>query len=82
MGTMTYLQAISDGMRQEKRLRELGKDVDAVHEEVKRDIEAGVQEALQMPMPDPATATDGLFAEQANELLDGDAPYSYWGSRS
>jgi pyruvate dehydrogenase E1 component alpha subunit len=68
--------------RQEARLRELGVDVEAVHEEVKRDIEAGVQEALQMPMPDPATATDGLFAEEANELLDGDAPYSYWQGRS
>src|SRR3954465_6763991 len=65
--------------RQEKRLRELGVAVEAVHEEVKRDIEAGVQEALQMPMPDPATATEGLFAEEANELLDGDAPYSWWG---
>src|SRR6059058_2933088 len=68
--------------RQEARLRELGVDVDALHEEVKREIEAGVQEALQMPMPDPATATEGLFAEEANELLDGDAPYSYWRSRS
>src|SRR5256714_6003743 len=68
--------------RQEARLRELGIDVDAIHEEVKRDIEAGVQEAMQMPMPDPATATEGLFAEEANELLDGDAPYSYWRSRA
>jgi TPP-dependent pyruvate/acetoin dehydrogenase alpha subunit len=68
--------------RQEKRLRELGLDVDAVHEQVKREIEEGVQEALQMPMPDPATATDGLFADEANELLDGDAPYSYWRSRA
>jgi pyruvate dehydrogenase E1 component alpha subunit len=67
--------------RQEARLRELGTDVDAVHEEVKRDIEAGVQEALQMPMPDPATATEGLFAEEANELLDGAAPYSWWSRR-
>jgi len=68
--------------RQEARLRELGVDVDALHEEVKREIEAGVQEALQMPMPDPATATDGLFAEEANELQDGQAPYSGWRSRS
>jgi pyruvate dehydrogenase E1 component alpha subunit len=67
--------------RQEARLRELGVDVEAVHEEVKREIEAGVQEALQMPMPDPATATDGLFAEHANELQDGQAPYSGWRSR-
>src|SRR5437870_8976062 len=37
--------------RQEARLRELGVDVAAIEEEVKREIEAGVQEALQMPMP-------------------------------
>jgi pyruvate dehydrogenase E1 component alpha subunit len=66
--------------RQEARLRELGLDVDAVHDQVKRDIEAGVQEALQMPMPDPATATAGVFAEEAEELGDGDAPYSWWRS--
>src|SRR3954466_2520655 len=64
--------------RQARRLRELGADVEAVHEEVKRDIEAGVQEALQMPMPDPETATEGLFAEEANELQDGAGPYSWW----
>ncbi|HEY3189129.1 MAG TPA: thiamine pyrophosphate-dependent dehydrogenase E1 component subunit alpha [Solirubrobacteraceae bacterium] len=68
--------------RQEARLRELGMDVEALHEEVKREIEAGVQEALQMPMPDPATATEGLFADEANELQDGHAPYSGWRKRS
>ena len=68
--------------RQQARLRELGVDVAAIEEEVRRDIEAGVQEAMQMPMPDPASATEGLFAEEANELLDGDAPYSYWKKRS
>ena len=60
----------------------LGMDVEAVHEEVKREIEAGVQEALQMPMPDPATANEGLFADEANELQDGHAPYSGWRKRS
>src|SRR3954449_8131713 len=68
--------------RQEARLRELGIDVEAIHAEDAREIESGVQEALQMPMPDPATATEGLFADEANELLDGDAPYSYWRGRS
>src|SRR3954451_3585261 len=68
--------------RQEARVRELGFGPEAIHEEVKRDIEAGVQEALQMPMPDPATATEGLFADEANELQDGQAPYSYWKSRA
>jgi pyruvate dehydrogenase E1 component alpha subunit len=64
--------------RQEARLRELGVDLDALHEEVRTAIEAGVEEALAMPMPNPATATEGLFADEANELLDGDAPYSWW----
>src|SRR3954463_11049863 len=67
--------------RQEARVRELGFDLEAIHEEVKREIEAGVQEALQMPMPDPDTATEGLFADEANELGDGQAPYSFWQGR-
>ncbi|MDX6581725.1 MAG: hypothetical protein QOI10_909 [Solirubrobacterales bacterium] len=29
-----------------------------------------------MPMPDPATATDGVFADEAVELGDGGAPWS------
>jgi TPP-dependent pyruvate/acetoin dehydrogenase alpha subunit len=63
--------------RQERRLKDLGVDVDAVRAEVSADIEAGVEEALAMPMPDPATATDGVFCEgEANVLDDGDAPWS------
>jgi pyruvate dehydrogenase E1 component alpha subunit len=63
--------------RQERRLRDLGVDVDAVRAEAGAEIEAGVEEALAMPMPDPATATDGLFCEgEANVLGDGQAPWS------
>jgi TPP-dependent pyruvate/acetoin dehydrogenase alpha subunit len=63
--------------RQERRLKELGVDVEAVRGEVAAEIEAGVEEALAMPMPDPATATDGVFCEgEANVLRDGDAPWS------
>jgi pyruvate dehydrogenase E1 component alpha subunit len=64
--------------RQETRLREAGVDVEAIHAEVRAAIEAGVEEALAMPMPDPATATHGIFAEESQELLDGQAPYSGW----
>src|SRR5215210_1357763 len=46
---------------QEARLRELGVDVDALRAEVRAAIDDGTQEALAMPMPDPATATDRLF---------------------
>jgi pyruvate dehydrogenase E1 component alpha subunit len=64
--------------RQETRLREAGVDVQAVHDEVRAAIEAGVEEALAMPMPDPGTATHGVFADDAQELRDGQAPYSGW----
>ena len=64
--------------RQEARLRDLGVDTEAVRAEVREAIEAGTQEALAMPMPDPATATDRLFHDGDDELLlgDGDAPWS------
>ena len=35
-------------------------------------IGEGTQEALQMPMPDPGTATDRLFYEADDDLLLGD----------
>jgi pyruvate dehydrogenase E1 component alpha subunit len=62
--------------RQESRVRELGIDTDALRAEIEDEIEAGVREALQMPMPDPATATGGVFADAAEPLGDGDAPWS------
>jgi pyruvate dehydrogenase E1 component alpha subunit len=63
--------------RQEGRLRELGVDVDAVRAEVKAEIDAATEEALAAPMPDPATAVDGVFCEgEAEPLGDGQAPWS------
>jgi TPP-dependent pyruvate/acetoin dehydrogenase alpha subunit len=64
--------------RQEARLRDLGVDTAAVRAEVREAIEAGTQEALAMPMPDPDTATDRLFHDGPDELLlgDGNAPWS------
>jgi len=67
--------------QQVARANELGIDVDALRAEVKAEIDAGVEEALAMPMPDPATATDDVFADEANELLDGAAPWSGWTKR-
>jgi TPP-dependent pyruvate/acetoin dehydrogenase alpha subunit len=64
--------------RQVARLVELGVDVDALRAEVREAIDAGTEEALAMPMPDPETATHGVFAEEANELEDGRAPWSGW----
>jgi pyruvate dehydrogenase E1 component alpha subunit len=70
--------------RQERRLTELGVDTAALREELRTAIDAGTEEALAMPMPDPATATDRLFHEDEEELLlgDGQAPYSGFASRA
>jgi pyruvate dehydrogenase E1 component alpha subunit len=62
--------------RQAKRVAALGVDVDALREEVKAEIEAGVEAALKMPMPDGATAGDGVFASEEALLSDGNAPWS------
>jgi pyruvate dehydrogenase E1 component alpha subunit len=64
--------------RQAARVSELGVDVDALRAEVQAEIDAGTQEALAGPMPDPATATDRVFYEGDDDLLlgDGQAPYS------
>jgi pyruvate dehydrogenase E1 component alpha subunit len=64
--------------RQEARVRELGGDPEALRAEVQATIDRAAEAALASPMPDPATVTEGLFAEEANELLDGDAPWSGW----
>ena len=63
--------------RQEKRLRDLGEDVDGLRASVKAEIDAAAEEALAAPMPDPSTAIDGVFcAGEAEPLGDGQAPWS------
>jgi TPP-dependent pyruvate/acetoin dehydrogenase alpha subunit len=62
--------------RQEQRVRALGVDTEAVREEVRQLIEAAVERALTSPMPDPATATQRLFADEPALLEDGNAPWS------
>jgi len=63
--------------RQSARLTELGVDVEAVRAEVKAEIDAATQEALAAPMPDPASAVEGVFCEGEAEVLgDGQAPWS------
>jgi len=51
-------------------------DVDALRAEVQAEVDAATQAALAAPMPDPATALEGLFAEEAVPLGDGRAPWS------
>ena len=63
--------------RQEKRLSALGVDVEALRAGVARDVEQAAREALEMPMPDPAGASGGVFCEgEAEPLGDGQAPWS------
>ena len=62
--------------RQERRLEPLGVDVAALRAEVKAEIDAAVEEALAMPMPDGETATDGLFADEPALLEDGASRWS------
>jgi TPP-dependent pyruvate/acetoin dehydrogenase alpha subunit len=63
--------------RQEKRLIALGVDVDALREQVAREIEQAAQRALEMEMPDPGGALRGVFCEgEAEPLGDGQAPWS------
>jgi pyruvate dehydrogenase E1 component alpha subunit len=66
--------------RQVRRLEALEVDVQAVRDEVKATIDAAVQAALAMPMPDPDTAADGVFAEEESLLEDGNAPWSGFAS--
>ena len=63
--------------RQESRLQALGVDIDELRASVKAEIDAAAEEALAGPMPDPATATDGVFCVgEAEPLGDGQAPWS------
>jgi pyruvate dehydrogenase E1 component alpha subunit len=63
--------------RQERRLSALGVDVAALRDQVAEEVEAAAREALAMPMPDPATVTEGVFCEgEAEPLGDGEAPWS------
>ena len=57
---------------------QLGVDVDALRAEVNAEIDAAAAGgARRSPMPDPATATDGVFCDgEAEPLGDGQAPWS------
>ena len=63
--------------RQERRLRDLGVDVDALRAEVGAEIDAAATEALAGPMPSPDDVLAGVFCEgEAEPLGDGQAPWS------
>jgi TPP-dependent pyruvate/acetoin dehydrogenase alpha subunit len=64
--------------RYEKKLADDGIDVEEIRAAVKDEIERETEWALQQPMPDPATARDGVFATADPKLGDGHAPWSRW----
>ena len=69
--------------RQEKRLGELGVDIEALRASVRAEIDAAAEEALASPMPDPAGALDGVFCEgEAEPLGDGIARWSGFAQRA
>jgi pyruvate dehydrogenase E1 component alpha subunit len=69
--------------RQERRLRELDVDVDAVRAEVAAEIDAAATQALAGPMPTPDDVLHGVFATgEAEPLGDGRAPWSGYAKAS
>jgi TPP-dependent pyruvate/acetoin dehydrogenase alpha subunit len=62
---------------QEGRVAALGVDVAALRAAVEAEVVAATAEALAAPMPDPASAVHGVFADgEAQPLGDGRAPWS------
>ena len=62
----------------EARLRADGIDTDPIHAAVTEELERETEWALAQPMPDPSTATEGVFATEDPVLGDGRAPWSRW----
>jgi pyruvate dehydrogenase E1 component alpha subunit len=63
----------------ERALASAGVEVEAVHTSVREELERETAWALAQPMPDPATARTGVFAETITPLGDGLAPWSRYG---
>jgi pyruvate dehydrogenase E1 component alpha subunit len=53
-------------------------EVEAIRSEVAAYVAECAETALASPMPDPAIATEGVFAEDWEPLGDGEAPWSRW----
>jgi TPP-dependent pyruvate/acetoin dehydrogenase alpha subunit len=68
--------------RYEEKLRSAGIDVDAIRSEAKQLVDGATDWALAQPMPDPATATERVFADHWEPLGDGQAPWSYWATEA
>jgi TPP-dependent pyruvate/acetoin dehydrogenase alpha subunit len=64
--------------RYEELLGGEGIDVEPIRASVKEELDRETEWALAQEMPDPRTATAGVFAEAEPELGDGAAPWSRW----
>jgi TPP-dependent pyruvate/acetoin dehydrogenase alpha subunit len=53
-------------------------EIEAIRSEVAAYVADCAEKALASPMPDPAIATKGVFAEDTEPLGDGEAPWSRW----
>jgi TPP-dependent pyruvate/acetoin dehydrogenase alpha subunit len=62
---------------EERRLVELGVDVDGLRAEVASELEGALARAREHPMPEASSAGRGVFCEGEAEILgDGEAPWS------
>jgi TPP-dependent pyruvate/acetoin dehydrogenase alpha subunit len=64
--------------RYEKKLADDGIDIEEIHASVKEEIERETEWALSQEMPEPGSATQGVFATSDPKLGDGNAPWSRW----
>jgi pyruvate dehydrogenase E1 component alpha subunit len=64
--------------RYAEKLRGEGIDTEEISASVKEELARETEWALAQPMPDPAAATEGVFATEDPELGDGAAPWSRW----
>ena len=53
-------------------------ELDGIRSEVKEHVDEAARRALESPMPEPALAIEGVFAEAWEPLGDGQAPWSHW----
>ena len=57
-------------------------EVESIRAAAKTEVDEAARKALESPMPDAATATEGVFAEDTTPLGDGTAPWSYWSAKT
>ena len=53
-------------------------EIAEIREQVRSYVAECAEKALASPLPDPAIATEGVFAERWEPLGDGEAPWSRW----